>query len=269
MSRRRQIIIATTLIAAGVLAAFFYTYQRPYAVAERAVRNLATTPKQNFTADLQLQNSQATQAALKEKGTVEIHLQGNYDRSATRPALGSAVAVTIKTESVSLQLSGEARLLEDKFYLLISKTPPIWPVLQTLKGQWIELPRGGHQDRATNVAPDQLFTSVKRTGKNQYQALATQAAVVRFMNALAEIMGTELSDQQLNELRRGIGQLEQLPVMLTITPFTHRLQRLETTIAPPNGNNVHFVLRLDSTVTTTAITAPDSATTLESALKKR
>lgn len=269
MSHRHQIILAVVLICAGVLAAFFYIYQRPRAVVERAVRELATTPRQNFTADLRLENSQATQAALKEKGTVAVHLQGNYDRSTPRPTLASDVEITIKTESVSLQLSGEARLLEDKFYLLISKTPPLWPVLQTLKGQWIELPRGGHQDNATSIADGQLLVSVKRMGKNQYQTQVTQAGVIRFMNALAEIMGTELSNQQLNELRRGIGQIEQLPVTLTITPFTHRLERLETTIAPPNGNNIHFGLQLEPTANTIVVTAPEGATTLESALKKR
>lgn len=269
MSRRHQTIIAISLLVAGLLAIFFYVYQRPRAMAERAIHNLATNPAQNFTADLQLENSQAAQAAFKEKGTMAVRLQGNYDRSTPRPALASAVEVTIKTESVSLQLSGEARLREDKFYLLISKTPPIWPSLQALKDQWVELPRGGHQNSATNVAPGQLFASVKRTGKNQYQALATQVGVVRFMNALAEIMGTELSDQQLTELRRGIGQLEQLPVTLTITPFTHRLVRLETTIAPPNGNNVRFVLQLEPTANPMAISVPEGAITLESALKKR
>lgn len=280
MSRRHQVILAAALIVAGLLLAFFYIYQRPRTVAERAVRHLVATPKQQFTADLQLQNSQATQAALKEKGTVEVHLQGTYDRSATRPALASTVDVTIKTESVSLQVSGEARLREDKFYLLISKIPPLWPVLQNLKGQWVELPRGGTKIEASpaealptgqagSAKEGQLFLSVKRLGNNQYQALATQAAVVRFMNALAEIMGTELSNQQLSELQRGIGQLEQLPVTLTITPFSHRLQRLETTITPPNGNNVHFVLQLERETKAAAITVPDGAVTLESALKKR
>lgn len=269
MSRRRQGILAATLIVAGLLLAFFYIYQHPRAVAERAVRHLAATPKQQFTADLQLQNSPATQAALKEKGTVEVHLQGTYDRSVARPALASAVDVTIKTESVSLQVSGEARLREDKFYLLISKIPPLWPVLQNLKGQWVELPRGGHQESDANVNSGQLFLSVKRLGNNQYQALATQAAVVRFMNTLAEIMGTELSNQQLTELQRGIGQFEQLPVTLTITPFSHRLKRLETTITPPNGNNVHFVLQLKPETKAATITVPDGAVTLESALKKR
>lgn len=269
MSRRRQIGLAIALLVAGGLATALYIYQRPRAVAESAVHNLATRSNQKFKANLQLENSPATQAALKEKGAIEVHLAGSFNRTDTRPSVASTVEITVKTESVSLQLSGEARLIQDNVYLLINKTPPIWPAIQALKGQWVKMPRGGHADTGSTTPSGPIFHNVKRSGNNQYQAEVTQAGVVRFMNALAEILGTELSDQQLNELRRGIGQLEQLPVTLTITPFTHRLERLETTIAPPNGNNVHLVLEFEPVTTVAAITEPEGATTLESALKKR
>lgn len=268
MSRRIQISLAVALLVAGGLATTFYIYQRPMAVAESAVHNLATSSNQRFKANLRLENSPAMQATLKEKGTIEVYLDGSFNRANTRPGVASAVEITIKTESVSLQLSGEARLIQDNLYLLINKTPPIWPAIQALKGQWVKMPRGGHKDTGSITPAGQIFRSVTRSGNNQYRAQATQAGVVRFMNALAEILGTELSDPQLNDLRRGIGQLEQLPVTLTITPFTHRLERLEATIAPPNGNLVHFVLEFESVTTPSVITEPEEATTLESALKK-
>lgn len=269
MSRRQQISSAVILLTAGVLVAAFYIYQRPTAVAERALHTLATTPNQKFTADLQLENSLATQATLKEKGTIEVHVNGTYSRANARPALASSIDVTIKTESVSLQLGGETRLLDDKLYLLISKVPPLWPAIQTLKSTWVELPRGGHSQPVNNLPNSQVFMSVKRTGHNQYQAEVTQAGIVRFMNALAEILGTTLSNQQLDELRRGIGQFEHLPVTLTITPLSHQLQQIETTIRPASGNNMHFVLHVEPLKHAPHITAPDGAVSLESALEKR
>lgn len=269
MPRRHQFILAISLLVSGLVLALVYAYQRPRPLVEQAVRRAAVQTTQHFIVDLRLENSPTASAALPEKGAVEVHLDGDYDRTKQRPALATVVEVAIKTDSLSLQLSGEARLLEDKFYLLLNKTPPLWPALQAIKGQWVERPRGGQSANATTLPDGQLFTSVQRLGKNQYQVIATRAAILHFMNSLAATLGTALSPQQLDELRRGLGQMEQLPVTLTITPLTHRLQRLETTIAPPAGNRAHFVLQLAPPRSAVVIAAPAGAITLEAALKKR
>lgn len=275
MSYPRPIWLAILLglVVAGTAGAW-WTFQRPHRVVDDALTKLAQATTQRFTAALELENNPATTATLGEAAHVHLNLQGVFKRQSSRPALQSAVTLTMRSESVSLELDGEVRFVDDQAYFLISKTPPVFPAILQLKGKWVTIPRGGDTEDQSAPPPGQLFTTIKSTGSaerhgvrtHRYEATATQAAVVRFMNALAQVLGTQLTDQQLTELKEGMAKVETVPVTFWITPLSHQLKALEATLVVPGGNTVHLSLDLLDRNQPATITPPDNATSLEAAL---
>jgi hypothetical protein len=263
-------VVIVAAIGGGVL----WTRERPQRVVSDAVTSVAAAPAQRFTAVVDLANSPATRAALGEQATVTINLDGVYRHRQDRPDFQSEVVLVIDSESVSLQLTGEVRFVDDKAYLLITKAPPVFPALAKVKGQWLELPRGGDTASPSTPVAAASFSRITSQGMEErngvrvrkYEAVATQAAVVQFMNTIAHILGTNLTEQQLNELKQGTAAVEEVPVTLWITPISHKLRALQATLAVPGGNTVKLTLDLAEPTGTVAIEAPTETTTFQEAL---
>lgn len=263
---------ATIVVIGGLVFA-----NQPSRVAEGAIDKLAQATTGKFVATLQLENAQATQQVLGEQGTVEVQLDGVFSRGKEneRDQLKADVVVTTKTESVSVTLEGEARFVNDKAYLYIKKSPPALGAFTQLKGQWLELPRGETTQPAAHVTlPDDLFTNVTRVGTDnldgtsvvKYTATAHEAAVVRMMDSIAALLGTRLTDAQVNSIRGSVQKVGQVPVELWIKRWGSELTQLSALIAVPDGNKMRFTLRLTELNSKVEITAPDNAKPINEAV---
>lgn len=244
-----------------------------------ALSKLGGAENQAFKAVLDLENPTTTQQALGEAGKVHLELNGVYNRAKTdTPAsIQSDVLLGIESESVQLQLTGETRFIDSKVYFLLTKVPPVFRALVPLKGMWVEIPRGAAKtDDVPAASTDEaLVRKVTSKGKEnvagmrttRYEALATQAAVVRMMNSIATILGTQLTATQIKELKQGVGQVETVPVTVWMTPFGHNVKQLAGTLTIPGGNSVQFTFTFLDQNKKTEMKVPDGAKPLNEALK--
>lgn len=273
---RNQWLAVGAAIAVVLIGIIVY-FNRPSRAAERAVDKLAFANTGSFIATVQLENAQATQQVLGEQGAVEITLDGVFARSnkeGERDRLQADVIVTTKTESVSVTLEGETRFINDKAYVYIKKSPPVFGALTQLKGQWLELPRGQTTQPAKATLPDDLFSGVQRIGTEtidgepvvKYSAVANEAAVVRMMDSFASLLGTRLTDAQVNNIRGSVQKVGQVPVELWIRRWGSDLRKLAALIDVPGGNKMRFTLRLKDVNTPVDITAPEQAVPLNEAV---
>src|SRR5581483_9113605 len=126
----------TTLIWGGavlllIVVGLWWYQQRPERVVNEALANLAAAQTEQFQATATVANNAATKKLLGEQGQVQLDLSGAFKKQATAAALRSTVAVTIKTDTLSVQLAGEARFIGDTAYLMITKVPnAVFPALE-------------------------------------------------------------------------------------------------------------------------------------------
>lgn len=233
-------IVGGLVIIAGV-SVYVYT-QRPSRVVSNAIGKLAQAETSRFTAEIALAQTPAAQALLSEATALNITLNGSFDRrGAERDSVASHIAVSAKSESVSLDLNGELRLVGDQAYLLVQTAPNAIPLLAALKDTWVELPRGGQVAAATTAPSGPLFQSIRKQGREEihdrstikYEAVATEQGVLALMNNIAGMLGTALTDDQLGQLRSNLAGLQNLPVTLWVTPFSHELVQLQAQL--PDG----------------------------------
>lgn len=246
--------------------------QRPSYVVERAADKLGRVTSARYTAVLQLENAQATQQVLGEQGAVALTIDGVFARAEDQPdSLQADVQFVTKTESVTVNVDGEMRFINDRIYALIETAPPMLAALAQLKGQWLAMPRGSEVVAAAQTPPEQLFTDVRRTGTARiggeevvvYHAEAKDEAVVSMMDSIAELLGTRLTTQQIDNLRASVDRVERVPVAIKIRRFSTELRELSATLVVPGGNTMHFTLTIHETNQLVSIAAPDGAVPLE------
>lgn len=264
------------VVAAGVVVLLVFI-SRPGRVAREAVESLAEAKTGAFVATVQLENAQATQQLLGEAGSVEIVLDGVFlrrEKDNERDRLQADVTVTTKTDSLSLTLEGEARFVGDKAYLFIEKSPAAFGALTQLKGQWLELPRGDASQPAETAISSDFFTKVERDGSAnlsdvsvvKYTAQAHEAGVVRMMDSIAELLGTRLTDAQVNSIRGSVQKVGHVPVELWVARWGTQPKQLAATIEVPGGNKMRFVLQLKQLNAKVVIAAPEKAVPLSDAV---
>ncbi len=271
-----QWLIGISSITVLVVALIFVF--RPQAVIERALRDLKTTEEASFKATLALENSDTTKQFLGEEGIVEVTLDGAFDREPDkRDAVSADVNITAKTDSVSVQIGGEMRFIGDTAYIFIEKSPAIFPALVQLKGQWFTLERGGIvEPAAADLSDLSLFQTVRRIGREKiegvsvvkYEAVASGEAVVRMLDSIASVLGTQLTEDQINNIRTSASEAGRVPVEFWITPWQGQLQRLSTVLVIPGGNTVRFTLTLHDQGKKTVINIPDDAISLQAAIQQ-
>lgn len=268
------------LIGLGLVIVFLIVgivlWQRPTRVVTRAVENLGKAQTQRFHTTIALTNPQATEQFLGSQGTVEIKLNGAFARETEgRPALVSDVIVSAKTESITVQLEGELRFIEDQAYVFVKTAPPTIPVLAQLKGKWLTFPRGGAVAGETTAPEGPLFVEVKRAGREtiegvsttKYSAQATTAAVIEMMDGIAQLLGTQLTNDQIANLRNNLTQAENVPVELWATPWKNELKQLRVALDTPGGNAIQYTITFLDPNKQLEIAAPEGAVSIEQALQ--
>lgn len=264
----RLVILALVLAA---LAAGLWYYNRPSAVVSRAFDRLSSTQTADFTASAEISNTIATQQLLGEPGTVSLSLAGRFDRSAQPlPAADSQVDLSASTDSVRVDAGGSVRLIANKLYFKLDRLPGSLPGLAGAKGQWFSLTRTGDAPQSS-VPSGPLFTSVRQAGWEKlnsslalkYHVDATPAAVIRFFNSVAAILGTRLTQQQITTLQANVSSLKTVPVDIWVSPITGRFRQLQTELAIPNANTARLTLTLEPLAGPLQIEPPSSAAPLD------
>jgi hypothetical protein len=262
-------VIALLLVAAGGM----WWRQRPGNVAGDALAKLGAARTQRFNANLTIDNPTTTQAG--QAAQVQLLLDGEFQRQEEqRDSLAAKVQLVTETEGLAIRIEGDTRFIGDKAYVRIATAPQTFPLLVQLKDRWLELPRGGAAGEGAATGEELLFTEVRRSGTETvngarvavYSAQATSAAVVRLLDNIADILGTRLTAEQIAGIQQGINGVETVPLTLKITPWTHELVELSTTLAIPGSNTVHFTLKPRDRNESFDITVPEGATTLEGAV---
>lgn len=239
-------------LAVLVIGATYAYAQRPERAVSNAVAKLAQAKTGHFRAVIALNQNQAAQSLLAEATAITITLDGSFKREAGGPAsLVSEVTINAKEDSVTLEIGGELRLIGDKAYLLVKKAPAAIPLLAKLKDRWVELPRGPGAENVASDASGPLFHEVKSNGREEiagkkvtkYETTAAEQGIIRFMDSVANLLGTQLTDQQIGSLRANLEKVDSLPMTLWITSWSQELVQLEARLP---GNAVRYIITFSS-----------------------
>lgn len=280
LSVMKRLYVAAVVVGIVAVAGALATYtQRPVNIIGKALTNLSQAATADFLLQLTLENAEATQQVLGERGAIELTVDGKYAKATDTPSqLDGQVVLLTRSESLSVSVELDTRFLDDTVYVYIKKSPPTFSALNALKGQWIEFPRGGVGGEAPKPAasPNQFFTSVKRVGVQElkgepvvvYQAVAQEAAVVQMMDAMANILGTRLTSDQIANLRDSVAKAGDVPVEFKIKRWTSELKQLSTRLNVPGGNQVQFTLTINDTNIPIQIEAPPDAVSATEALTR-
>jgi hypothetical protein len=277
MKKQTQLGLIALLLIVVLVGGFLYV-NRPSAAVRRSLENLAQASTAHFRARLNLANSTSTTQLLGEEGTIDVDLTGAWAKEAGADSFVTDLALTTQTESVSVKIEGDVRLIGDKLYYQITKTPQAFPALVQLKDQWIVSERGGspEADSAENFkAP--TFTTVKRQGVEtvdgvpsvHYVATASAETIVSFMDGLASVLGTSLSKEQIDKIKGNVAEATTVPVDLWVKRWGSELKQLRIELAVPGGNTVQFTLLIKDTNQPVAIETPADALTLPEFIQQR
>ena len=268
---RLRILIVLALILAAVIGAVLYLY-RPAAAAQRSLERLSEVATATFNAQLHLTNSESTQRLLGEEGTVDVDLKGAWAQAEGPDSLATDIVLTTHTDSMSFKVQGEVRLLADQLYFQITKTPQAFPILVQLRDQWVVMPRGATPEgegAAADITP--TLAAVNRQGIEvidgvptvHYTAIASAETMVSLMDGLAGVLGTSLSEAQINQIKESVAQANSVPLDLWVERWSSEPKQLRLSVTVPDGNTVEFTIQFTSLNEPVAIEAPAGALTLQ------
>lgn len=266
--------LSAAILGIGLSTLILWGFLRPAAVIEGGIKKLATAQTQQFNALIQIENPQTTQQLFGEAAIIELTVNGVFQRrEPERESLKADVFISAKTESITMQIEAEVIFIGDKAYVLIKKAPPTLTPLAQLKGLWLELPRGGvEQENQIAEADEKLFTSIKRDGSvevagrrvSQYQTQATAIGVLHMIDSIADVLGTRLTTEQVNNFRTGVADVQSIPVSIAAKPLTREIKQIQTSFAVPGGQNtITFQLTFGDRNIKVDIVAPENAVTLQ------
>jgi hypothetical protein len=270
---KKRVLIASVAVALLIVSvAAAWWWRRPANVVAGALAELGSAETQKFDARLIIDNAQASQGLIGQEAEVQLLMQGAYERQEQeRDSLAATIQLVTGTEGLTLRVEGETRFIGDQAYVRIEKAPPAFPLLAQLKGQWLELPRGAAPSDSAAAPDGPLFMKVERNGRDRldgqattlYTAEATAAAVVNMLDHVADILGTRLTADQIDGIRQGITGVDTVPVRLWVTPWSHELVKLATTLTVPGGNTIVFELKPTDRNRDVEIAVPEGALSLE------
>lgn len=263
------------IIAIVVVGGTYIYSQHPARAVSNAVKKLAEAQTEHFHAVIALDSNPAIQSLLAEATSLNITLDGTFDRHGQeRDSVVTDLTINAKSDSVTLEIGGELRLIGDKAYLLVKKAPAAVPLLARLKDKWVELPRGSATDAAVaNNSSGPLFHDVKSAGREEindqttrkYSTTATEQGILLFMDNVASILGTKLSDQQITNLRDSLEKADALPVELWVTPWSQELLQLQASIP---GSAVKYTITFNDRNKKVDHTAPEGAKPIQEVLQQ-
>lgn len=259
-------------IAIAVAGATYAYVQRPERAVSNALQKLGEADTQGFEAQIMLDNPQATQQILQNAGSLTLALNGSFDRRGEeRDSIVSDININAQTEGVTVALNGQLRLIGDQAYLLVQQSPSAIPLLAALKDKWVELPRGEVKEASTPEEGSPLLARVEKAGREKvgdvstvkYEAVATQTGIVRFMDNIAQLLGTRLSDQQITTIQNSLANTQELPVALWVTPGSHELVQLETRLG---DSGTRYLIKFHDRNEPVEHTVPDGAKPIQEVL---
>lgn len=269
-TRIALIILLLLLLVVGV-GAYAYWY-RPQAVVQRAIAQLGKTNTAHYQAKVTFESSPAAGQGQTDNGSVEVDLDGAYERAVQgKDSITANAQLLSKAEGIAVTTEGEARLIGDKVYFLIKTTPSTLPALVALRGQWIELPRndGAGSDEAKSLPITFANVSwpkrekIDSAGVSVYQANAAPDTIIRLMDELAGVLGTSLTSEQINSLRQSISQMKEIPVSIAVTPWRNELKQIKIALPGTSTSSVQAILTFKDRNKPVSIEKPEKAMTLE------
>lgn len=243
---KRIVIRILILFIALLLVSFFIFWNRPSRIVDKAFVKLGASTTQHFYSAVSISNPAASVDILGEPASVDLLVDGKFKREVNqRDSLDATLQLTTKTETLTMLIEANTRFIGDQAYFQITKAPPSLPALSQLKNLWIEMPRGTQQAPSTLPAQTETFLTVKAGPRQEidgtkvklYYATATSSAVIRMMDAIAKILGTHLTADQVNNIQQGVASAEMVPIELAITPWSNEIRRLSLATTVPGSNN--------------------------------
>lgn len=273
---RRLLLLLVVIVGVAALVVGGYFLLTPARVVEKAADQLGRAETADFTLQLELENDAATERVLSEQGRIEVVVDGDFKRRATAPDdVQAKISFSTITDTVSVRVDGEVRLVDKSIYAYVENAPAIFPTLQQLRGKWLENPRGATADRVAHAVPENLFTNVERTGTEVvngetvvvYKAIATDEAVISMMDGISEIVSTRLTEKDIEGLRASVQKSGEVPVEIKVRRFSKSLKQIVAPITMPGGNTLRFTLTINDTNQPVNITKPDGAVSFQDAGK--
>lgn len=263
---KKGLIVAIILLFVLVLAGFWR--YRPNAVVARAADKLAAAKTAAFRSQVVIKS----QTAQGQANETQIKLDGAYDKSnvqGSMPYLQTAFNGDIKTTGMTLNVAGEARLL-DQAYIHIAQAPPLLPAIAQLQGKWIALPRN-EAPAITAPADQKLFEDVDWKGIGgvdgritlHYRAKATAAAITGLLDNIAAIIGTSLTQEQLKNIADSVTQAGNVPLDVWVSPFTNQIKKIAAEILLPNNSSFALTLSFSNENKLVSIEKPEGAVLLQ------
>lgn len=260
-----------TLIIILVVISVLVVQLRPSAVLNRSIQKLSQLKTAHIITHVTLANSSTTQQLLGEEGAVNLIIDGQYAKQASEPDnLAAHINLTISTDSVSVTIDGEARLINDKIYLLVNKAPAAIPTLEQIKGRWISFDRTAQNTtpKSDSVAIADLFTDVQQQGiatingqkTVHYNVQATKQAVIQFVDTLANVLGSRLSKDQLQTLEQDITTNSLLPTDIYISFWPNNIRQITSHLQAPSGNDINLSVLIDKPNQPVQIETPQAIT---------
>ena len=266
MKKRYLFLTLIVLLIIGAIAIQF----RPRAVVSRSLQNISNLKTAHVVINIGIANSAATQQLLGEEGAVNLIIDGQYDKQTSgSDNMAANINLSISTESVSVTINGDVRLIDDKIYLLVKKAPAALPILEQFKGRWISFDRTVQNIKQPNPTPfTDLFTTVDQQGIAKinkqttihYSLQATNQAVIQFMNSIANILGSSLSHDQLQALQSDIATNTSLPVDIYVGLWRNNIRQITSQLQVSGGNDIKLTMLIDEPNQPVEMVAPQAIT---------
>jgi hypothetical protein len=272
MKKRLLVLFLIGILVIAGLAWFWLDSGR---VVNKAIEKLTEANTQSFSGVMTSLNKESTKQLLGEQAFMEITVSGFFERQFKGwDSLVADVKITTETESVTLRIEGKLIFIGDQAYVKVIKAPPAFPELVQLKDVWIALPRGGDNTTSQLNSNENLFTNIKRIGKERigkekitmYQAKADQTAILHILDGVAGLLGTRLSAEQIAGFREQVKNTDSANVELGIAPWTHDLHYFATVLTTPNSNEITLSFTLKDRNEPVDIAAPANSILLDEIL---
>ena len=284
--RRRWLIIVLIVAIITLLTISWFALARPQTAVRRALDHITTAQTADFVATLEVSDFALVQQLAQEPGDLTLMFDGAFDRTDPDNTLVSTqVTITSQTDSLSVDLKGETRLLADKVYFYLDTVPPFFTNLTPFKGRWFSFPRGQSQATAnsdtnshnddseqTNSTPAVTITNATKVGRDtvnntstvKYTATISPEGIISLSDTIGRILGTQLSTDQIKQLQANIADVEAIPVTIWVTSWSHQLKQLEATLQTPQSDSrTTFAIIINDTNQSVEITAPEEAIALD------
>lgn len=268
MNRKTGIGIAVLVIVVAVVA--FFMYRTPDRMVRNAFMQFQKETMHDFDATLSMDNKETSVAALQNFSRIGLNLKGTYqETNSSMATIASSFNLKAEGEGLSIEVAGQARLVDDRLYFYIEKVPNVPPGIEQLKGRWFSIPRGqasGDTPQVRLELTDLTYTGREKVNDDttyKYSGHMSKDMVIDVVRSVIYVLGSNLTNQHVDQLQAAIQDDHGIPATFWLTPLTGTLRRFDTTIAADKGNALDISVVFTTPQETVAITAPEGAIPLD------